>query len=341
MLHFPVWEAAAMSRIGAWLRSEAADCAQVLVLTGLTLGIQALLAIVLPLILLQGFADPLVIDLQLAALYGLAAGAGARLILRRRTLLLQLAASSAGLLLSLGVLGYLSGGRMGAAWSGTRQTGDLVRLFIGMPSAWLPVMAFRRARRAAVRNEHDTSAAVARESGLPELPARTGPDAVQSSAGSRPAGRRESFSRPGKAFARSRKAAEQKLSALGRIWKSVFHRQEKESERRGTHRIAGSNGTGVRKRQAAGLAKKQSVRVRKPAGVVKANASRRTVSNRHSGGPGMIALNGMEEHRCPFCLEDVVEKDPRGVTVCPVCNTWHHADCWAVTGTCQVPHKHE
>jgi ribosomal protein L37AE/L43A len=44
------------------------------------------------------------------------------------------------------------------------------------------------------------------------------------------------------------------------------------------------------------------------------------------------------EHRCPFCLEVVKRHDPRGVKRCEVCNTLHHADCWEVTGTCQVPH---
>jgi hypothetical protein len=26
------------------------------------------------------------------------------------------------------------------------------------------------------------------------------------------------------------------------------------------------------------------------------------------------------------------------VKKCEVCNTLHHADCWAITGMCQVPH---
>lgn len=54
-----------------------------------------------------------------------------------------------------------------------------------------------------------------------------------------------------------------------------------------------------------------------------------------------IRLIGKEEHRCPFCLEEVVPGDSRGVKICPICHTHHHADCWAVTGTCQVPHYHE
>jgi ribosomal protein L37AE/L43A len=51
-----------------------------------------------------------------------------------------------------------------------------------------------------------------------------------------------------------------------------------------------------------------------------------------------VHLAGVVEHRCPYCLEVVEKKDPRGVRACPICGTHHHADCWAVTGTCQVPH---
>ncbi len=46
----------------------------------------------------------------------------------------------------------------------------------------------------------------------------------------------------------------------------------------------------------------------------------------------------VEEHRCPYCLETVTRNDPRGVKECEVCHTLHHADCWAITGMCQVPH---
>jgi hypothetical protein len=54
-----------------------------------------------------------------------------------------------------------------------------------------------------------------------------------------------------------------------------------------------------------------------------------------------VRLVGATEHRCPYCLEVVVRNDPRGVKICPICHTHHHADCWAVTGTCQVPHQYE
>jgi hypothetical protein len=46
----------------------------------------------------------------------------------------------------------------------------------------------------------------------------------------------------------------------------------------------------------------------------------------------------VEEHRCPYCLDTVTRNDPRGVKECEVCHTLHHADCWSITGVCQVPH---
>ncbi|NMC46084.1 MAG: hypothetical protein GYA52_04560 [Chloroflexi bacterium] len=53
-----------------------------------------------------------------------------------------------------------------------------------------------------------------------------------------------------------------------------------------------------------------------------------------------VKLVGTEEHRCPYCLEEVKKNDPRGVVICPDCGTWHHKDCWDVTGSCQIAHKH-
>ncbi len=51
-----------------------------------------------------------------------------------------------------------------------------------------------------------------------------------------------------------------------------------------------------------------------------------------------IRLVGMEEHRCPYCLELVEAQDPAGVVICQVCHAYHHKNCWDVSGTCQVPH---
>lgn len=51
-----------------------------------------------------------------------------------------------------------------------------------------------------------------------------------------------------------------------------------------------------------------------------------------------IQLAVYEDHRCPYCLEEVKRNDPRGVVECEVCHTLHHKDCWDITGACQVPH---
>jgi hypothetical protein len=51
-----------------------------------------------------------------------------------------------------------------------------------------------------------------------------------------------------------------------------------------------------------------------------------------------VQLAVVEDHRCPYCLDPVLRTDPRGVKECEVCHTLHHADCWAITGVCQVPH---
>jgi len=54
-----------------------------------------------------------------------------------------------------------------------------------------------------------------------------------------------------------------------------------------------------------------------------------------------VKLVGTEDHRCPYCLEEVYKNDPRGIVICPDCGTWHHRDCWEITGSCQIAHKHE
>jgi hypothetical protein len=69
--------------------------------------------------------------------------------------------------------------------------------------------------------------------------------------------------------------------------------------------------------------------VKKPASV-----SRRTISRRKPA----LRLSARVENRCPYCLEEIKPNDPRGTVECKVCHTLHHADCWAVTGVCQVPH---
>lgn len=85
----------------------------------------------------------------------------------------------------------------------------------------------------------------------------------------------------------------------------------------------GGTGTATRRRKAA----------RKP-------AKRKTQPARPSLRSPEVQLLAGEKHICPYCLEEVVKNDRRGVKICKVCKTWHHGDCWAITGVCQVPHQY-
>lgn len=64
-----------------------------------------------------------------------------------------------------------------------------------------------------------------------------------------------------------------------------------------------------------------------------------TLNRLQKAGRPKISLVGAEEHRCPYCLEEVDPNDPAGVVVCQVCHSYHHKSCWDITGTCQVPHS--
>lgn len=54
-----------------------------------------------------------------------------------------------------------------------------------------------------------------------------------------------------------------------------------------------------------------------------------------------VKLMGDEEHVCPYCLEIVEKNDPSGIAVCKECGTWHHQDCWDITGACGVAHRNK
>lgn len=54
-----------------------------------------------------------------------------------------------------------------------------------------------------------------------------------------------------------------------------------------------------------------------------------------------VRLVGEEEHVCPYCLDEVIKGNERGTVVCPECGTWHHQDCWNLTGACGVAHRNE
>ncbi len=62
---------------------------------------------------------------------------------------------------------------------------------------------------------------------------------------------------------------------------------------------------------------------------------------RKSAAMNDVKLTSDEEHVCPYCLEKVDKHDPMDVVICPECGTWHHQDCWDLTGSCGVAHRNE
>lgn len=64
----------------------------------------------------------------------------------------------------------------------------------------------------------------------------------------------------------------------------------------------------------------------------------KSAARNHSNNGNGLRVVSVVEDRCPYCLDIVKRNDPRGVRVCDVCGTPHHADCWSITGKCQVPH---
>lgn len=80
---------------------------------------------------------------------------------------------------------------------------------------------------------------------------------------------------------------------------------------------------------------------RKPAKVKAAARKFKLPANLLSGKANDVKLVGEEEHVCPYCLDEVVKGDERGNVVCPECGTWHHQDCWNLTGACGVAHRNE
>jgi len=88
----------------------------------------------------------------------------------------------------------------------------------------------------------------------------------------------------------------------------------------------------------------QVARVKRPAVKTAAVKSRKKVripGKIFGTAPNDVKLVGEEEHVCPYCLEEVHKNDPAGVVVCKECGTWHHQDCWNLTGSCGVAHRNE
>jgi low affinity Fe/Cu permease len=97
--------------------------------------------------------------------------------------------------------------------------------------------------------------------------------------------------------------------------------------------VATSQRTASQPRQAARVRQRRALSL--PQLRLPTRTRRQPLSVRKSSGVKAIAK---AEDRCPYCLDVIKKNDHRGVVVCEICGTPHHADCWEAGGKCQVPH---
>jgi hypothetical protein len=90
----------------------------------------------------------------------------------------------------------------------------------------------------------------------------------------------------------------------------------------------------------SGTARKSKIKQKKGQ-AISLPTPKRSILKRRSGPveENGVKVTGAAEERCPYCLDIIEDKDARGVVVCEICGSPHHADCWeAAGGMCQVPH---
>ena len=110
-------------------------------------------------------------------------------------------------------------------------------------------------------------------------------------------------------------------------------------------RISAGKSTAKKASNTLAIQKTTPKKIAKPAAPKKlsvaAPKTKKAARKAKKNGKPEIKFVGKEEHICPYCLDPVVDHDPRGVKICPICKTRHHADCWGITGACQIPHANE
>ncbi len=275
------------------------------------------------------------------AAVGVFAGLVSRLLLGERTQLLCLLTALLAVLASLIMLGLLYPGDVGARLpDGAQSELNLTWLgqfALGSLLAFVTLQAWRVRLKPAARKKRlasDRKRGAAPGSRKPRskgTPKRGGAATPRSATPGSRAVPSDHLAQPGTSRARSRSA-----SAPGRSIPSLAERLQWERRwsslnkklhewwEHGLPELAGAPSLPARRQHVRLPRKRRPVTAPPPA---------------LPGSP--VRLVGEEEHRCPYCLELVKKNDPRGITVCPICHTQHHADCWAMTGVCQVPHYHE
>ncbi len=248
---------------------------------------------------------PSLLKYAVLAATGVASGFGARRLLIGRVFLLRIGAAIFALIIALGLLNVISLGYIGLnllhAYPNNPQWDGALQLGVASSLAILTIRAWRVSIREVVVEPRYTPAPIPLPASRPtRRPASRSTRRVSS-----PSTRRRRTSR-GTTISAS-------LAAWGSNVATQFS----------NFFLAPSRGMVTRRRTSA----------KHPA---KAKQKRQRLLHRQAG----VYLSGEVEHRCPYCLEEVRRNDPRGIKICKVCQTWHHADCWAITGVCQVPHEY-
>jgi len=253
---------------------------------------------------------PITVTVGAAAGLGLVAGFSARWSVRSRSHVIQWSVAMGGLTVGLLAASLFSNGAFGVGpLYPLRQEIDWIdvaQLSLGALAAWLALRGYSRPRSAQAANEE-------------------GPGARRESTSERgltpwllPDSREVEETRPLRA--RRRPAAPPVLAHQRRPAAASAVRV-----RTGEARSAGGPLRTGYHRLKARLAQAAAWRPRLG-----------FLSHRRADTP--IRFTGPGEDRCPYCLDVIDPKDKRGVKTCPACHTPHHADCWSVTGMCQMPH---
>ena len=245
-----------------------------------------------------------------AAGLGLVVGLAARRSLPRRSSLVRWLVAMGALTVGLLVAGLLSGGAMGLGpllpGAPAVRWGELLQLIVAGLAAWLAVRAYSRPSlplEGAAAPDGETNW------GFTYHPTIHDTQPIRARRGrSRPPA--EPARRPSTAL-RTGPSTASALAAAGAVRTSAV--RPVSPLRRSYERLVARLERAVAWRPTLGL-----------------------LPSQRKSSP--IRFTGAAEDRCPYCLDIVEEHDRRGVTVCPVCHTRHHAECWAVTGTCQMPH---
>jgi hypothetical protein len=266
---------------------------------------------------------PAVLRWVLVAALGLAAGFAARAFLPGRTLILRFFSALLGVLAGLIFLGIVSRGLLGTVFPASNQEGLNLgwvgEFALASAAAWLSLSAWKISPQSKPKSKSRVGRQI-RSTGQGPKKRQTRPKKTV-----QPQRQRTLTPAP---RAHSTQVGQTLPMAQREFWERRWKRLQSRLRHWWEH--------GIEQPQ---LPLPRLPKAKRPAVRLQARHKRQVTRPRATAGIP-LRLIGIEEHRCPFCLEVVEKNDPRGVKVCPICHTYHHADCWEVTGTCQVPHYH-